>query len=223
MLVMTLVLSCTSSTSFLRDSIAARRVSVSPTQRQHLVDLLAQRGDVVAVRLDVLQVRLAAGADLVDAGDFLAHRLDDRVALGERGDLGVDLLGQLRQLAGARLERGDPLLRERELACGAARAAFDAVFEPLELILGRFELRGDVALAALHARELLQQLVLDHRRAADFLGQPLHLLERARAALAGARCGWRAASRRGASPAPRASPLPAAPRRSARAPSRSGS
>jgi hypothetical protein len=83
--------------------------------RQHFVDPLAQRGDVVAVRLDVLQVRLAAGADVVDAGDFLAHRLDDRVALAERGDLGVDLLGELRQLSGARLERRDALLREGEL------------------------------------------------------------------------------------------------------------
>jgi hypothetical protein len=87
----------------------------------------------------------------VDARDSLPNGLDDLIALAERLHPGLDVLGQLRDFGGARLERGDPLLGERKLR-PALLELLRRGLQPVQLILGRLELRGDVALAPARGR-----------------------------------------------------------------------
>src|SRR5690606_41002803 len=73
-------------------------------------------------------------------------------------------------------ERADALLGERELRAALLELA-ERRLEALELILRRLALRGDVALAALHARQLFDHPVLDGGRARQVLVEPFDLLQ----------------------------------------------
>ncbi len=143
---------------------------------QQVLDLGAQFGHLRAVIGDELQIRLAAGADLVDALDFGLHRLHERLALGDRLDLLLHALGGARQIGEAAFERGDLLFRERQLRA-ALLELLDHGLGALQLIFGGLGLRDRVALARLDAGQLGEELFLDLGGAVEIVADGLHLLQ----------------------------------------------
>ena len=175
-LVIALARVCTSSTILRRASIARDlRVGIADAAQQ-ILDLGAQVGDLGAVIGDELQIGLAAAADLVDALDFGLDRLHERFALGDRLELLLDAFGGAGQIGEAAFERGDLLLRERELRA-ALLELLDHGLGALQLIFGGLGLRDRVALARLDAGQLGEELFLDLGGAAEIVADGLHLLQ----------------------------------------------
>ena len=148
-----------------RESIADDALVGFGDARQELVDARLERGDLGAVFGDVREVRLAARADLVDLLDFGLDRVDELFAAGDRLDVPVEPVGELLDFGQPRLDGRQLLLAERHLRA----APFELLEHRLgagELILGRLDLADGVALPALDAIELREQLVLDRRRSA---------------------------------------------------------
>jgi hypothetical protein len=127
--------------------------------REQILDLPPECGDVLAVIAHVLQVGAAARADLVHGLDLGLHRGDDRLALGNRLHLLVDVVRLLRELGHLRLDGGNFLLGERELRA-ALFELLEHRFRALDLVLGGLGLRHGVALPRLQTRELANQFVL---------------------------------------------------------------
>ena len=142
--------------------------------REHFVDAVLQGGHVRTVLGDVLQVCLAASADLVHVLDFGLHGGHDRLAARDAFDLFVDMVGELFQLGDAPLEGDDFLLGKHELAAPLLEL-LEHGFHALQLIVRRFDVRHGVSLACLNARELAQQLFLDGGRARQLFRHALHL------------------------------------------------
>ena len=152
MLVITLVLSCTSSTSFLRALDRARGASRS--RRSHAsTSSTFSRSAATSLRWASTYCRsdLLRALTLVDARDFLADRLDDRVALGERRRILASISSVSCASSPARASNAAIRFSENASCERRCSSALDGRLQPLELILGGVELGGDVALAALDA------------------------------------------------------------------------
>ena len=141
MLTITLVLSCTSSTSFLRDSIAARRVSVSPIARQHLVELAraARRRRCGAPRRTRRSALLRA---LISWTPSTSLRTASTTASrsASRCDLASISSVSCASSAGASRTRRCAS-RRRRAAMRRCSSCFAAASSRFELIVGRLELR----------------------------------------------------------------------------------
>ena len=106
---------------------------------------------------DVSQVRLAARADLMNDVDFRLHGADELLAAGNGLNVLLEVVGQLLDFGEARLDAGQFFLAEGHLGATLLEQ-LEHLLGARQLIFGCLDLADRVALPALHAIELGEEL-----------------------------------------------------------------
>src|SRR5258705_13363833 len=110
----------------------------------------------------------------MDDVDFRLHGADELLTARDGLNVLLEVVGELLDLSEARLDAGEFFLAEGHLGAPLLEQ-FEHLLGARQLIFGRLDLTDRVALPALHAIELREELILDGGGSSKFLREALHL------------------------------------------------